>query len=55
MYSIGLDISKSTINVYVPYNDLDLVIENSLKGIKTLFSKLKKYYKKEFDKLVFVY
>jgi transposase len=55
MYSIGLDISKSTINVYVPLNDLDLVIENSLKGIKTLYSKLKKHYKKEFDNLVFVY
>lgn len=55
MYSIGLDISKSTINVYVPHNDLDLVIENSLKGIKTLYSKLKKQYKKELDKLVFVY
>jgi len=55
MYSIGLDISKSTINVYVPLNDLDLVIENSLKGIKTLYSKLKKHYKKELDKLVFVY
>ena len=55
MYSIGLDISKSTINVYVPCNDLDLVIENNLKSIKSLYSKLKKYYKKEFDKLVFIY
>lgn len=55
MYSIGLDISKSTINVYVPFNDLDLVIENSLKGIKTLYSKLKKQYKKDLHKLVFVY
>ncbi len=55
MYSIGLDISKSTINVYVPCNDLDLVIENNLKSIKSLYSKLKKQYKKEFDKLVFIY
>jgi transposase len=55
MYSIGLDISKSTINVYVPYNDLDLVIENNLKSLKGLYSKLKKQYKKELDKLVFVY
>ncbi|RXJ66475.1 IS110 family transposase [Halarcobacter ebronensis] len=55
MYSIGLDVSKSTINVYVPYNDLDLVIKNNIKSLKSLYSKLKKYYKKEFDKLVFIY
>lgn len=55
MYSIGLDVSKSTINVYIPINDLDLIIENSLNGIKSLYSKLKKLYKKEIDKLVFVY
>jgi hypothetical protein len=29
MYSIGLDVSKSTINVYIPINDLDLIIDNS--------------------------
>ncbi len=55
MYSIGLDVSKSTINIYVPINELDLVITNDLKSIKSLYSKLKKLYKKEFDKLVFVY
>lgn len=55
MYSIGLDVSKSTINVYIPINDLDLIIENNLKSLKSLYSKLKKYYKKETDKLVFVY
>ncbi len=55
MYSIGLDISKSTINVYIPFNDIDLVINNDLKSLKALHSKLKKYYKKEIDKLVFVY
>ncbi|XPV69885.1 MAG: IS110 family transposase [Halarcobacter sp.] len=55
MYSIGLDVSKSTINVYIPINDLDLIIDNSLNGIKSLYSKLKKLYKKEIDKLVFVY
>ncbi len=31
MYSIGLDVSKSTINIYVPINELDLVITNDLK------------------------
>jgi transposase len=55
MYSIGLDISKSKINVYVPCNDLDLVIENNFKSLKSLYSKLKKQYKKDIDKLVFVY
>ncbi len=55
MYSIGLDISKSTINVYIPIHDLDIVISNDLKSIKSLYSKLKKQYKKEIDKLIFVY
>lgn len=55
MYSIGLDISKSTINVYIPINDLDLVINNDLKSLKSLYSKLKKLYKKDVDKLTFVY
>ncbi len=55
MYSIGLDVSKSTINVYVPINDLDMKISNDLKSIKSLYSKLKKLYKKDMDKLVFVY
>lgn len=55
MYSIGLDISKSTINVYIPKNDLDLVIDNSLKSIKSLYSKLKKLYQKDIDKLAFIF
>ncbi len=53
--SIGLDVSKKTISVYIPINKTDLEIENSFIGFKTLFSKLKKLYKKEVDKLVFVY
>jgi len=54
MYSIGLDISKSSVNVYVPLGALDLEIENSLKSFKSLYSKLKKLYKKEIDKITFV-
>ena len=54
-YSIGLDISKGLISVYIPINDLSIEIENSLKGLKKLVSKLKKLYKKEFEQLVFVY
>jgi len=55
MYCIGLDVSKSTISVYIPKNNLDLEIENSIKPLKSLYSKLKKIYKKEIDKLIFVY
>jgi len=55
MYSIGLDISKSSVNVHIPLTQLDLEIENSLKSFKSLYSKLKKLYKKESDKLVFTF
>ena len=52
---IGLDISKSTINVHIPKGSLDLEIQNSKKDIKSLFSKLKKIYKKEIKELIFIY
>ena len=55
MYSIGLDISKSSINVHVPLGTLDLEIENTVKSFRSLHSKLKKLYKKEIDKLTFVF
>jgi len=55
MYSIGLDISKSSVNVHIPLTHLDLEIENTLKSFKALYSKLKKLYKKEVDKLVFTF
>jgi len=55
MYSIGLDIAKSSIAVHIPKNNLDLEIENNTQALKALFSKLKKLYKKEFDKLVWVF
>ena len=55
MYSIGLDVSKATISIHVPLNSLDLEIENNLKSLKSFYAKLKKLYKKELDKLVFVY
>jgi len=53
--SIGLDVSKSLISVYIPINDLSIEIGNSIKDLKRLQSKLKKLYKSEFGKLVFVY
>ncbi len=54
-YSIGLDISKSLISVYIPINTQSIEIENNLKSLKKLVSKLKKLYKKEFEELIFVY
>jgi len=54
-YCIGLDISKSTINVHIEKGALDLEIENSSKAIKSLYSKLKKIYKKEITNLIFIY
>jgi len=55
MYSIGLDISKASVSVHIPKNDLDLEIDNSIKAFKSLYSKLKKLYKKEVDELVFIF
>lgn len=55
MYSIGLDISKSTINVYIPKNDSNIVINNDITSLKVLYSKIKKQYKKDIDKIVFVF
>ncbi len=55
MYSIGLDVSKSSIAVHIPKNKLDIEIENSMKALRTLYSKLKKLYKKEIDRVVFVF
>ncbi len=55
MYSIGLDISKSSISVHIPRGKLDVEIDNNAKGIKGLYAKLKKLYKKEISEVVFVY
>ncbi len=55
MYSIGLDVSKSSIAVYIPKNDLSIEIENSLESLKALLAKLKKLYKKEIEKIVWVF
>lgn len=52
---IGIDISKSSMSVYIPKNDMDIEIENSKEGLKSLYSKLKKQYKSEYKKIVFVY
>jgi len=40
MYSIGLDVSKSSIAVHIPKSKLDIEIENSIKSLKSLYAKL---------------
>jgi len=55
MYSIGLDIAKSSIAVHIPKAGLDLEIENTLLALKSLYAKLKKLYKKEIDQVVWVF
>ena len=52
---IGLDISKRLIAVHIPINKLDMEIENSVAGMKKLYSKLKKLYKQEYKNLIFIY
>jgi transposase len=52
---IGIDVSKASINIHISKNTQDLVFENSLKGFRTLFSKLKKIYKKEIEDIIFIF
>jgi len=54
-YYIGIDISKATLQIYIPINDENISIENTKKSLKSLYSKLKKYYKKELQQLVFIF
>ena len=55
MYYIGIDVAKSTLQVFIPKNELNVEYENSYKGFKSLYSKLKKFYKKSIDDIVFIY
>jgi len=52
---IGIDVAKATLQVYIPKSDSDIEIKNSSDGLKKLYSKLKKQYKKELQDIVFVY
>lgn len=54
-YCIGIDVSKATINVHISKNNQDLVLENSMKGFRSLYSKLKKIYKKEIENIIFIF
>ena len=46
---IGIDVSKATINIHISKTNQDLVLDNNLKSFRSLFSKLKKIYKKEIE------
>lgn len=56
MYNyIGIDVSKETLQVYIPIKDENISIENSKTALISLYSKLKKYYKKEIGNLVIIF
>lgn len=52
---IGIDISKATLQVYIPVKDENISIDNNKKALISLYSKLKKYYKKDISNLVFIF
>ena len=52
---IGIDVAKSTLQVFIPKSESDIEIENSPEGLKKLYSKLKKRYRKSIEDIVFVY
>ena len=52
---IGIDVSKASLNIHIGKSGQDLQIENSLKGFKSLRSKLKKIYKKDIGNIVYIF
>lgn len=52
---IGIDVSKASINIHISKNAQDLKVDNSVKGFRSLRSKLKKIYKKEIEDIVFIF
>lgn len=52
---IEIDVSKSTLQVYIEIKNENISILNTKKSINSLYLKLKKYYKKEYKNLVFIY
>ncbi len=52
---IGIDVSKASINVHIPKSNQDLVLGNNLKSFRSLYSKLKKIYKKEIEDIIFIF
>jgi len=52
---IGIDVSKASLNIHIGKSGQDLQIENSIKGFRTLRSKLKKIYKKDIENIVYIF
>jgi len=52
---IGIDVSKATLQVYIPIKDENITIQNSKKDLISLYSKLKKFYKKDIQNLVIIF
>jgi len=52
---IGIDVAKVTLQVFIPKKNLNVEIENSFDGLKKLYGKLKKQYRKSIDDIVFIY
>jgi len=56
MYNyIGIDVSKSSLQVYIELKDENINILNNKKSIGSLYNKLKKYYKNDYKNLVFIF
>lgn len=52
---IGIDISKSSLQVYISKGNIDLEIDNTKQGLKKLTAKLKKIYGKTASSLIWIY
>lgn len=52
---IGIDIAKSSLQIYIPKNDMDLEVDNTKQGLKKLTSQLKKIYGKTANELIWIY
>ena len=54
-YCIGIDVSKSTLNIHIAKTKQDIQIDNNIKSLRSIYSKLKKIYKKEIDQIIFIF
>lgn len=52
---IGIDISKASLQVYIPEGDIDIEVVNTVQGLKKLHAKLKKIYGKSINDLIWIY
>ncbi len=52
---IGIDVAKSTLQVHIPQDQVDLEVANTKSGLQRLYNTLKRSYKSEFEHIVFVY